>query len=130
MIEKELIPTIPTEQASNPEQEYAEPEEEQVGDDEITPAQLKALIESNGDELLLLDVRFADEHAQRRIDFERQLLIPLPELENRIEELEPYRDKMIVAYCRSGGRSATATQFLRSRGFNVKNLRGGIVAWQ
>jgi thioredoxin len=126
IIEKELIPTLPaSEQAEETEQADSQP----LAEDEISPAELKALLDSGEQSILLLDVRFPDEHAQRRIETEEQLLIPLPELEDRIAELEPYRDRLIIAYCRSGSRSEYATDMLRSHGFNVRNLRGGILAW-
>ncbi len=126
IIEKELIPTLPaSEQAEETEQADSQP----LAEDEISPAELKALLDSGERSILLLDVRFPDEHAQRRIKTEEQLLIPLPELEDRIAELEPYRDRLIIAYCRSGSRSEYATGILRSHGFNVRNLRGGILAW-
>lgn len=32
--------------------------------------------------------------------------------------------------CRSGGRSARATQILESNGFNVTNMTGGMLAWE
>ena len=55
-------------------------------------------------------------------------MLPLGELEKRINELD--RDWDIVAYCRSGGRSALAVKFLREAGFKqVRNLQGGILAW-
>ena len=38
--------------------------------------------------------------------------------------------KAVVVYCRSGGRSATATEQLRTAGFTVYDLDGGITAWK
>lgn len=126
IIEKELIPTLqPVEQE---EQQSPAEEEESIGENEILPAELQRLMEQD-EHFLLLDVRFADEHAQRRIEYDEQLLIPLPELEARIAELEPYRNRQIVVYCRSGSRSAVATELLRSHGFHARNLRGGILSW-
>ncbi len=57
-------------------------------------------------------------------------LIPLGKLRERIGELERYRDKPIVVYCRSGNRSATACALLGKEGFaQVYNLTGGMNAW-
>ncbi|MCX7929343.1 MAG: rhodanese-like domain-containing protein [Chlorobi bacterium] len=95
----------------------------------MSPEQLRELLTHGGDGTILLDVRFPDEHAQRQIEYEPQLLIPLPELEDRLFELEPYRDRNIIVYCRSGGRSARATEILRTHGYRVRNLVGGILAW-
>jgi len=75
----------------------------------------------------LLDVRQPGEFEQGRIPGAR--LIPLPELPDRISELD--RDKPVLAYCAVGGRSRAAAQYLLGRGFKeVYNLKGGIAAWQ
>jgi rhodanese-related sulfurtransferase len=39
-------------------------------------------------------------------------------------------DQTIVCVCRSGARSAKATELLRSWGFNAVNLDGGMQAWE
>jgi rhodanese-related sulfurtransferase len=37
----------------------------------------------------------------------------------------------VIVYCRSGGRSGQAAMILETMGFsNVKNLTGGVLAWQ
>ncbi|MDF2955172.1 MAG: Rhodanese-related sulfurtransferase [Candidatus Alkanophagales archaeon MCA70_species_2] len=56
------------------------------------------------------------------------LLIPLSELENRLEELD--KDKKIIVYCRSGRRSADACAILAEHGFDAYNMLGGILAWE
>ncbi|MFN9027509.1 MAG: rhodanese-like domain-containing protein, partial [Akkermansiaceae bacterium] len=38
--------------------------------------------------------------------------------------------KPVVVYCRSGKRSAMATEQLRANGFTVFDLEGGITAWK
>lgn len=73
----------------------------------------------------LLDVREDDERADFNIGGHH---IPLQTLPERINELS---DKTpIVVYCRSGGRSQMACEFLRTYGFQTINLVGGMVAWQ
>jgi rhodanese-related sulfurtransferase len=55
-------------------------------------------------------------------------LIPLGELETRIDELP--RQGTLVLQCHSGGRSEQAVRFLQEAGFeNAVNLEGGIDAW-
>jgi adenylyltransferase/sulfurtransferase len=55
-------------------------------------------------------------------------LIPLGELPQRYEELDP--NAAIVKQCKSGARSAKATGFLRSIGYkNLLTLAGGILGW-
>jgi rhodanese-related sulfurtransferase len=57
--------------------------------------------------------------------------IPLSQLQNRIAELDKYKGRPVVAYCRSGNRSFSAGSKLRKAGFeSVYNLTGGILAWQ
>ncbi|MBX7155431.1 MAG: thioredoxin [Candidatus Kapaibacterium sp.] len=93
----------------------------------ISTEELRGWLESNENLPVLLDVRFPDEHAQKCIP--NSILIPLPELEERIGELEQYKDREIVVYCRSGNRSGTACDILAPLGYNVMNLTGGMLAW-
>ena len=91
---------------------------------EITPRDLKTRLD-RGDDLFLLDVREPHEYQICNIN---GTLIPLGDLPNRVSELDGTRE--IVAYCRSGKRSADAIQFLRQAGFKkLLNLKGGILAW-
>lgn len=56
------------------------------------------------------------------------LCIPLGELEARLDEIPNEGNVYLV--CRSGGRSAYATEALLSLGkMGVKNLAGGMIAW-
>jgi rhodanese-related sulfurtransferase len=58
-------------------------------------------------------------------------LLPLGKLNERVGELEKYRDKPVVVVCRSGARSANACALLGKQGFaEVYNLSGGMIAWQ
>ena len=81
-------------------------------------------------EIILVDVRNEFELEYGQISKE-QILIPLPELAQKISELEKYKEQELVVYCRTGGRSARATAFLQSQGFTgAKNLVGGILAYR
>lgn len=92
---------------------------------DITAPELKAKMD-RGETFVLVDVREPHEFQICRIPNSR--LIPLAELQKRLNELDPADD--IVVHCKMGGRSAKAASFLRSAGFkNVKNLKGGILAW-
>ncbi len=52
-------------------------------------------------------------------DFEKQALAQLA------------KDKPVLVYCRSGRRSTAAAEVLAKLGFDViRNLEGGIIAWQ
>jgi rhodanese-related sulfurtransferase len=78
-----------------------------------------------GDDFLLLDVRSPGEYAADAIEGSR--LLPVQELSLRVRELP--RDKEIIVYCRVGNRSAFAASYLSRLGYTVKNLEGGILAW-
>lgn len=75
---------------------------------------------------LLLDVRtpqeFADGHLEGAIN------VPVQVLERRLDDVGP-KDRPLVVYCRSGGRSATATSVLRSAGFTSVHDLGPMGAW-
>jgi adenylyltransferase/sulfurtransferase len=92
---------------------------------EITVLELKAR-RDRGEDPFVLDVREPHEYEINRIP--GSTLIPLGELPERFTELDATRE--IVCQCKSGMRSARAAAFLREHGFkNVKNLKGGILAW-
>ena len=77
---------------------------------------------------MLLDVREPWEAERAKIAAAR--LLPLGQLEARLAELEPWREREIVVHCQTGGRSRRACELLRSKGFSrVANLTGGIEAW-
>jgi len=81
----------------------------------------------DGDAPFLLDVREPYEAEIASIDADQ--LIPVDQLEKRLDELEASKDEEIVVHCRSGGRSATATELLREKGYDASNLAGGVLAW-
>ncbi len=83
----------------------------------------------NHDNAILVDVREDNEFKEGHIIDAKH--IPLGKLNERMDELEPFRDQPIVVNCRSGHRSASACGQLRKKGFTtVYNLKGGIMAWQ
>ncbi|MFT4032080.1 MAG: rhodanese-like domain-containing protein [Siphonobacter sp.] len=93
---------------------------------DISVQELKERLDK-GEKLNLIDVRNPDEYEDQNIG---GTLIPLGDLPDRIEELEPLKNEEILIHCRSGARSARAQQFLESQGFaNVRNVTGGILAW-
>ena len=94
---------------------------------ETTAAELQAA-RGRGEELLLLDVREPSEHARARIEGAK--LVPLAQLEARLDEFDGWRSRRVVVHCHHGGRSARACALLREHGFErVENLAGGIDAW-
>jgi len=103
---------------------------------EVNPQQLQGLLESSED-LLLVDVRESSEHEQGHI--RGALLVPRGILEaaadpgypKHLPELSSARDRNIVLYCATGGRSALAADTLQLMGFrNVSSLDGGYARWE
>lgn len=75
---------------------------------------------------LVLDVRQPEEFREVRLP--QAKLIPLGELNARLNELP--KDRAILCVCRSGNRSGSAARMLMHAGYNVINLRGGLLAWE
>ncbi|MEM9589021.1 MAG: rhodanese-like domain-containing protein [Planctomycetota bacterium] len=94
---------------------------------EVDVHHVQKLLSSNED-FLLLDVREENEYAVAMID--GSTLLPMSQIRDRLSELEPHREKLIVVHCHHGGRSMQVTQALRSQGFTqVQNMAGGIDDW-
>jgi sulfur-carrier protein adenylyltransferase/sulfurtransferase len=92
---------------------------------DVTPLQLKALLDKNPD-LYILDVREPSELGICRLENSRD--IPLGILPLRYAEVP--REKPVIVLCKMGGRSAQAVQFLKGKGYtHVSNLVGGILRW-
>lgn len=77
------------------------------------------------DDAWLLDVREPDEwqagHAPTATH------VPLGQLVARLDEVPA--DQEVIVVCRSGGRSAMATDYLNQVGRQATNLDGGMQAW-
>ena len=94
---------------------------------DITVEEAHQMLEEKPEETILLDVRTKKEYDSEHIPEAK--LIPLPELGNRIGELD--KSKIIIVYCETGGRSRTASEILVQHGFeHVYNMLGGIKAWR
>ena len=79
--------------------------------------------------LIILDVREQFEYDESHLV--DAILIPRGEIDIRINELEPFRETEILVYCRSGSRSALASQNLAGNHNFTKifNMLGGITEW-
>lgn len=76
--------------------------------------------------LRILDVRTEPEHRSHHLP--GATLIPIQELEQRIDELDPAENWLVL--CEHGRRSVYACHFLVQMGFTqLTNLRGGIAHW-
>lgn len=74
---------------------------------------------------LLLDVRTPEEFASGHIP--GAVNIPVESLQSRLSEISSDQD--IVVYCRSGNRSAQASQILAQAGYSAIYDLGGIINW-
>jgi sulfur-carrier protein adenylyltransferase/sulfurtransferase len=91
----------------------------------ITAAELKAMQDA-GDDFLLVDVREPAEWDIIKIP--GAVLIPKGDLPSKLAELP--QDKPVIAYCKSGVRSAEALALLKNAGFaDAKHVQGGVTAW-
>ncbi len=78
---------------------------------------------------VLIDVREPDEHAAVRAP--GATLIPLGQLAQRLGELPQDKATPVLVVCRSGSRSAAATDLLRQAGYGgTLNVSGGMNAWE
>ena len=93
----------------------------------ISPAESTQMI--NRDDALILDVRENNEYSEGHII--NSLHIPMGSVQQRIPEIEKYKQKPVIVSCRSGARSNSVCGWLRKHNFeNVSNLKGGVMAWQ
>ena len=94
----------------------------------ITVDELKARMDK-GEEVNLLDVREDYERADFNIGGKH---VPLGQIQSmQFDDIEDWKDKEVIIYCRSGNRSGVAGLFMEIAGFkNPVNLLGGMVAWQ
>ena len=104
----------------------------------ITTTELKKLIDGKKKDYILIDVRQPDELLYGMIPTAKN--ISLPELEEAflLTEREfvkkygfakPNKKGKIIMYCRTGGRSQTATRLLVNQGYNAINYAGSIWEW-
>lgn len=96
-------------------------------DIEIEVSAVKQLIDDDAD-FVLLDCREQEEWDLVHID--GALLIPMSEIQQRVEELTTHKDNHIVVQCHHGGRSLQVAHWLRNQGFDQsQSMRGGIDLW-
>jgi rhodanese-related sulfurtransferase len=90
---------------------------------DYTPKQVAQLLDA--EDVQLVDVRQQHEVDAGRIAGGRH--IELSVLAAQAESLD--HDRPVVFYCRSGARSAMATQAFRGAGFDAHNMAGGLLDW-
>ena len=95
---------------------------------QISVAKLKEL-RDRGARVYLVDVRQPWEHERAALP-DTDLLLPLDELAERADEVQPPEGALVVAYCHHGVRSLSAAAILEQQGLGtVASLAGGIDRW-
>lgn len=90
---------------------------------------LLARIDASDPDLVILDVRTAEEFAAGHVPGARNISHDL--LASRVGELDDARERELVVYCRSGKRAALALDALRAAGFTrLAHLEGDFLGWQ
>lgn len=82
------------------------------------------------EDILLLDVRTAEDYVGEQGHVKGSVLIPVEELERRFAEIEAFQEKPVMTICRTDRRSAKAAQLLAKHGFaDVHVVKGGMTDW-
>lgn len=92
----------------------------------VSPISWKELQEADKQHITLVNVCSGEECALNTI--EGALNIPLNELRDRLEEIPA--DKPVVVFCAVGLRGYIASRVLLQRGYQVRNLTGGLKTYK
>lgn len=78
---------------------------------------------------IILDVRTPEEWAEGTISGAEKINYHDADFAQQVEKLD--KNTPVYVYCRRGGRSSSAADVLKDKGFTkIYNLDGGITAWQ
>lgn len=100
-----------------------------TGDESLSAAELERRLGQH-DDILVLDVRAAQDYAGPLGHIPNARNVPLAELPGRLAELEPYRDRPLAVVCRTNRMSGQAAALLREAGFRrVMLVDDGMVSW-
>jgi rhodanese-related sulfurtransferase len=86
----------------------------------------KTMMDDNP-EIILVDVRTQSEFDEGHI--EGAILLPLDTLSSNAQKVLKDKSAIIIVYCRSGNRSATAVDLLYDLGYANLYDMGGIIYW-
>lgn len=99
---------------------------EYEGVKQIELDELKEILNSRRDDIIIIDVREKEEYDAFHIP--GIPLIPMPSIPNVLPELKPEKEYIFV--CRSGNRSHHVAKFLLENGFDkAYNFYGGMLTW-
>jgi len=93
----------------------------------VDPPDAEQMIES--EKPVLLDVRTPQEVALGYLP--KAILIPMDEVERRLDEVPRPNGRPLLVYCEGGVRSAAVCDYLAKEGWeDLCNLSGGIASWR
>lgn len=104
---------------------------------EISTNELKEFIDRKKN-YILIDVRNKDELIYGVIpssvnlclqDFSIAFDLDDNDFFDRYKFRKPSKSKLIIVYCRTGSRSGVAEEYLKNKGYNVRNYRGSVKEW-
>ncbi|AJP47546.1 sulfurtransferase [Rugosibacter aromaticivorans] len=97
------------------------------GSQALTPSQATRMM--NRENAVVIDVRESGEWNTGHIAGARHIAMPL--LQQKMAELEKFKNRPLIICCASGARSSAACSTLRKAGFEkVFNLAGGMTSWR
>ncbi|MFS0775622.1 rhodanese-like domain-containing protein [Neobacillus sp. 3P2-tot-E-2] len=91
----------------------------------ITPEELKKKLEQ-GEKLELVDVREEEEVAHGMIPGAKHLR--MGDIPANLDYFD--KEKEYIFICRSSARSGNVCYYLQEQGYKVRNMTGGMLAWQ
>jgi len=98
-----------------------------LGFKEAKPNEVVQLI--NREDAVVLDVRDDSDFEKGHILNARH--IPFGLLEERLHELDEFKNRPLVVYCEAGQQSARAGAILQKQGFStIYKLAGGLLTWK
>ncbi len=92
---------------------------------EVSPDEFEKLVQ--GENIQLVDVRTPDEFKKGSIAGAVNYDINSRDFASRIKSLD--KERPVLVYCLSGGRSQKAAALMRRQGFETVELKGGMMAW-
>jgi len=92
----------------------------------ISPQEAQELIVRDKN-ISIIDVRSRNEYKKDYI--EGAINMPFSEIKDDLSQIEAYKKYTILLYSERGKRSTDMARILSKNGFEVLNLKGGIVFW-
>jgi rhodanese-related sulfurtransferase len=94
----------------------------------VPPAEAAQVLDDRAPEVVLLDVRTAEEFAEVRVPGSVNIDFYAADFADQLDLLS--KDVPYVVYCRSGNRSSSTMDIMADLGFSeVWDVDGGIIAW-